>query len=108
MTGLIPARQPAGQVHALHAAAMLLQHTAITGLTATVDERAFITIHVPGGLGGPPCRAALVTTLAGSADDGYVVRFTCPGSSDRYGIAGYGQMAGHPVTITTPNARARW
>ena len=104
---LIPARPLPAQVHALHATAIFLQHAAVGGLTVTVDATAFITIEVPASLGRPGARAAVVTTLASAADDGYVVRFTAPGCQDRYGISGYGRLAGHPVTITTPRAVTR-
>jgi hypothetical protein len=101
---LTPARPLAAQVHA---AAMFLHRAATAGLTVTVDEKAFITICVPGGLGDPAGRAALVTALAAAADDGHVVRFTALGRRDRYGITGYGRLAGHPVTFSTPRAETR-
>ena len=104
---LTPARPLSAQVHALHAAAMFLGHAATTGLTVTVDDRAFITVSIPGELGDPAHRAALVTVLAAAADNGHVVRFTALGCQDRYGIAGYGRLAGHPLTITTPRAVMR-
>lgn len=104
---LTPALPLPAQVHALHAAAVFLQHAPAAGLTVTVDDQAFITIAVPGKLGDPARRAALVTALAAAADDGYVVRFTALGCQDRYGIAGYGRLAGHPVSITTPRSQAR-
>ena len=104
---LTPARPLPAQVHALHAAAVFLGHAAAGGLTVTVDGQAFITIGVPAGLGCPAARAALVTALAAAADDGYAVRFISLGCCDRYGITGYGRLAGHPVTITTPRAVTR-
>jgi len=106
MTALIPARTPAAQVHALHVAAMFLQHAAAGGLEITVDPGAFITISVPAGHGDLASREALITAMA-SAAGGHVVRFISPGCRDRYGVAGYGHLAGHPVTFTTPNAETR-
>jgi hypothetical protein len=104
---LTPARPLPAQVHALHAAAIFLARAATAGLTVTVSDRALISIEVPAGAGDPAARAALVTALAAAADDGHVVRFTALGCRDRYGITGYGQLAGHPVTFITPRAATR-
>jgi hypothetical protein len=101
------ARLPA-QVHALHATAVFLADAAAAGLTVTVSGEAFITIRVPRAHGDQAGRAAAVTALTAAACGGHVVRFISPGCTDRYGIAGYGWLAGHPVTVTTPNAQARW
>jgi hypothetical protein len=100
---VIPARPLAAQAHALHAAAIFLEHAATTGLSVTVDASAFITVHVPGDLGEPAARAALVTALAAAAR-GRTVRSIALGCRARYRTTGYGQLAGHPVTITTPPA----
>ena len=105
--------RPAAQVRALHAAAMFLQHAAAAGLAAgsglevAVDPGAFITIPLPRGHGDLACRETLITALASAAGGGYVVRFISLGCRDRYGVAGYGHLAGHPVTFTTPNAETR-
>jgi hypothetical protein len=102
-----PARPLAAQAHALRAAAMLIEHAGITGLLVEVDGTAFITVRVPDQLGDPPARAGLVTALAAAAGDGRTVRSIALGCPDRYRITGYGQAAGHPVTITTTGAQTR-
>ena len=108
MTGAPAASgKPAAQVRALHAAALFLQAAAAGELEVTVDPDAFITIRVPRGHGDLATREALITSLASTASEGYVVRFISPGCQDRYGVAGYGHLEGHPVTFTTPNAETR-
>jgi hypothetical protein len=101
---LTPARPLAAQAHALRAAAMLLERAGVAGLLMTVDGTAFITIAIPGQLGDPATRAALVTALAAAADDSETVRSFALGCRARCRITGYGHLAGHPVTITTPPA----
>jgi hypothetical protein len=105
-TALTPARPLAAQAHALHAAAIFLKHAATTGLSVTVDASAFITVQVPDQLGDPAARAALVTALAAAAG-GRIVRSIALGCAARYRTTGYGQLAGHPVTITTSGAQTR-
>jgi len=104
---LTPARPLPAQVHALHAAAMFIQHAATAGLTVSVDAAGFICVCVPDQLGDPAVRAMLVTALTSATDDGYVVRSIAVGCRDRYRITGYGQAAGHPLTITTSPAATR-
>ena len=104
---LTPARQLPAQVHALHAAAMFLQHAATSGLSVTVDGTAFITVSVPDQVGDPAARAMLVTALAGAADGGYVVRSIALTGQHRCRTTGYGHAAGHPLTITTSPAATR-
>ena len=104
---LIPARPVAAQAHALRAAAIFLEHTTTAGLSVTVDASAFITVHVPDQLGDPAARAALVAALAAEADGGQTVRSIALGCQARYRTTGYGQLAGHPVTITTTGAETR-
>ena len=100
---LIPARPLAAQAHALHAAAVFLEHGGTAGLSVTVDASAFITVHVPDQLGDAAARAVLVTALAGEAS-GDTVRSIALGCTARYRITGHGQLAGHPLIITTPPA----
>ena len=104
---VIPARPLAAQARALHAAAVFIEHAATAGLSVTVDASAFITVHVPDQLGDPAARAALVAALAAAADDGQTVRSIALGCQARYRTTGYGQLAGHPVTITTAGATTR-
>jgi hypothetical protein len=103
---LIPARPLAAQAHALHAAAIFTGHGQTAGLSVTVDASAFITVCVPDQLGDAAARAVLVTALA-TAAGGHIVRSIALGCQARYRITGYGQLAGHPVTITTTGATAR-
>jgi|SRR5258707_2723336 hypothetical protein len=103
---LIPARPLAAQAHALHAAAIFIGHGQTAGLSVTVDASAFITVCVPDQLGDAAARAVLVTALA-TAAGGQIVRSIALGCQARYRITGYGQLAGHPVTITTTGATAR-
>ena len=104
---LIPARPLAAQAHALRAAAIFIEHAATAGLSVTVDASAFITVCVPDQLGDPAARTVLVTALAAAADDGQ------DRAQHRAGLPGplphhrYGQLAGHPVTITTAGAKTR-
>jgi hypothetical protein len=104
---LTPARPLAAQAHALRAAAIFLEHAATAGLSVTVDASAFITVHVPDQLGDPAARAALVAALAAAADDSRTVRSIALGRRARYRTTGYGQLAGHPVTITTTGTEIR-
>ena len=104
---LIPARPLAAQAHALHAAAIFIEHGGRAGLSVTVDASAFITVCVPDQLGDAAARAVLVTAMAAAADDGRTVRSIALGCQARYRITGYGQLAGHPVTITTTGAETR-
>jgi hypothetical protein len=103
---VIPARPLAAQAHALRAAAIFLERAATAGLSVTVDASAFITVRVPDDLGEPAARAALVTALA-TAARGRIVRSIALGCRARYCTTGYGQLAGHPVTITTTGAQTR-
>jgi hypothetical protein len=103
---LTPARPLAAQAHALHAAAVFLEHAATAGLSVTVDASAFIAICVPDQLGDPAERAALVAAVAAAAG-GRIVRSIALGCRARYRTTGYGQLAGHPVTITTTGAETR-
>jgi hypothetical protein len=104
---VIPARPLAAQAHALRAAAIFLEHAGTAGLAVSVDAAAFITVCVPDPLGDPGTRAALVTALTSVTNGGYVVRSIALGQRDRYRTTGYGQIHGHPVTITTTGARTR-
>jgi len=104
---LIPARPLAAQAHALRAAAVFIEHAATAGLSVTVDASAFITVCVPDGLGDPAARTLLVTALAAAAEHGHTVRSIALGCRARYRTTGYGQLAGHPVTITTAGATTR-
>ena len=61
-------------------------------------------VCAPDGLGDAAARAVLVTALAAAADDGRTVRSIALGCQARYRTTGYGQLAGHPVTITTTGA----
>jgi transcriptional regulator GlxA family with amidase domain len=106
-SALIRARPLAAQAHALRAAAIFIEHAATAGLVLTVDAGAFITVCVPDQPGDPAARAALVTALAAAADEGDTVRSIALGCQARYRITGYGQLAGHPVTITTTGAKTR-
>jgi hypothetical protein len=104
---VIPVRPVAAQAHALRAAAIFIEHAATAGLSVSVDASAFITVCVPDQLGDPAVRAVLVAALAAAADDGQTVRSIALGCRARYRITGYGQLAGHPVTITTAGAKTR-
>lgn len=96
-TGLIPARPLAAQVHALRAAAALIERAGIAGLSLTIG--ADILIQVPERLAPPAARAAAVAWLA-AATGGRAARDTRPGTTHGW-VAAEGQLAGHPVRIFT-------
>jgi hypothetical protein len=97
--GIIPARPLAAQAHALRAAAALIEHAGIAGLSLTIDEGQ-ITIRVPVSLASPACRAAAVAVLA-AATGGQHTRDTTPGSRTHGWVFADGQLAGHTVRIFT-------
>ncbi|MBV9205532.1 MAG: hypothetical protein JO037_09045 [Actinobacteria bacterium] len=97
--GLIPARPLAAQVHALRAAAALIEQAGIAGLSLTIGTGP-VSIQVPAGLGGPAARAAAVARLA-AATGARAVRDTTPGPTFGWVFA-RGQLAGHPAGIYTP------
>src|SRR6266545_1297686 len=62
--GLLPARPPAAQAHALRAAAQFLERTGMAGLSVTADDDGLLIISVPQHAGNPPARIATVAFLA--------------------------------------------
>ncbi|HLH59181.1 MAG TPA: hypothetical protein VKV33_08520 [Streptosporangiaceae bacterium] len=95
---VLPARPLAAQAHALHAAAVFIEHAGIPGLSLTVDDGE-ISIQVPVHLAGPASRAAAVALLAAAAG-GRAARDDRPGRTLGW-IRADGQIAGHHVRIFT-------
>ena len=97
--GLVPARPLAAQAHALRAAAVLIEHAGIGGLSLTIDDDR-ITIQVPAHLAGPAARTAAVAVLA-AATGGQHIRDITPGSRTHGWVFADGRLAGHTVRIFT-------
>lgn len=91
--GMIPARPLAAQVHALHAAAVFIEHAGISGLCLSVSADR-ITIQVPADLARLETRTAAVARLAAAAGG--------QASAARGWVTADGDLAGHPVHIFTP------
>jgi hypothetical protein len=92
--GLLPARPPAAQAHALRAAAMLIERAGVAGLSITVDDR--IDIQVSAALAGLPARAGAVAALAAAS-----CRFMPATASGPGFLVADGHLAGHDVHIFT-------
>jgi hypothetical protein len=94
---VVPARPLAAQVHALHAAAALLERAGISGLSLSVhDDR--VTIQVPAGMATLEIRIAAVARLAAAAGSR-----PCPGAG---WVSADGDLAGHQLHIFTPAGQA--
>jgi hypothetical protein len=109
MTGSPAAQEPvtdekslAVQAHALRAAASLIEHAGIPGLSLTVnaDRDQQITIQVPTYLGSPAERTTVVTRLA-AAVGGTTARDAFPGPTRGCLIRADGKVDGHTVHIFT-------
>jgi hypothetical protein len=93
---------PAGQAHALHAAAALTEKTGIPGLSITVDAEMDeqISIQVPRYLGTPAERTAAVSKLA-AAVGGTATREDSRWADGSAWVLAAGATDGHSVRIFT-------
>jgi hypothetical protein len=88
----------ASQAHALRAAAWLIEHAGMTGLSVTADGDGSIILRVRASAGGPAARTALVAVIAraiGAPEPHRTVLRDCAW------IASAGTLAGHPARVTT-------